>query len=107
MGLHHLLIEALKLSKNVQVSCPLPELCGGRVVGSSDNLLMMFRRASPSDFFSISRHLLIAHASSLSLLVPLWQMRLALLAVPVSFVLVQLEKVSEEARVQRSPSSVT
>ena len=58
-----MLIEVINLSKNIQVSRPLLELCGRHVImlqmrsrklRSSGNLLMMMSRASPSAFLPIT-----------------------------------------------------
>ena len=62
-----------------------------------DKVLEDIHRAA---FCTKSRLLLIAHASPLTPLVPVWQLGLAILKVLFSYELVQLEVVLEEPRVQ-------
>ena len=105
-----MLVKAIKLSRNVHVSCPLLELCNRHVVvfqvkipQTSPIRQLIYDAAESShrlDFCPKSRLLLTAHASFLTLFVPVWQTGLAKLEVLFFFAVVQLEVVLEEPRVQ-------
>ena len=112
-----MLVKVINLSRNVHVSCPLLELCNRHVVvfqvkiPQTSPIRQLIYDAAESFTVWISAPksealLLTAHASFLTLLVPVWQTGLAKLEVLFFFAVVQLEVVLEEPRVAISPSSV-
>ena len=85
-----MLVQVINPSRNVQVSCSLLELCGRHVVVFQVSVpqISLIRQLiyDVAESFTVwifpkSRLLLIAHASFLTHLVPVWQMGLARLEV--------------------------